>query len=65
MRSNRSDVGQHVFCADGDPNRYGAAQAAAEAGMQQKSAEFRERGGDVYLPADVVRAEAEETVAAD
>ena len=40
-------------------------QAAAEAGMQQKSAEFRQRGGEVYLPADVVRveaaAEAEET----
>jgi phosphomethylpyrimidine synthase len=47
-----------------------ATQAAAEAGMQQKSAEFRERGGEVYLPADVVAeadadAEAEESVAAD
>lgn len=34
-----------------------------------KSTEFRERGGEVYLPADVVRAdasaEAEETVAVD
>jgi phosphomethylpyrimidine synthase len=50
-----------------DVRDYAAAQAAAEAGMQQKSAEFRERGGEVYLPADVVRAaaEAEETVAAD
>jgi hypothetical protein len=37
---------------------------AIEAGMQQKSAEFRQRGGEVYLPADSVitaetRAEAE------
>jgi phosphomethylpyrimidine synthase len=42
---------------------------ALEAGMQQKSAEFRQRGGEVYLPADVVaeaaKVEAEETVAAD
>jgi phosphomethylpyrimidine synthase len=43
---------------------------AIEAGMAQKSAEFRQRGGEVYLPADAVaaegaRAEAEETVAAD
>jgi phosphomethylpyrimidine synthase len=38
---------------------------AIEAGMAQKSAEFRQRGGEVYLPADVVRAAAEETVAAD
>jgi phosphomethylpyrimidine synthase len=43
---------------------------AIEAGMQQKSAEFRQRGGEVYLPADVVageaaKVEAEETVAAD
>ena len=31
-----------------------------------KSAEFRQRGGEVYLPVDsVVAAEAEETVAAD
>ncbi|HYR08885.1 MAG TPA: phosphomethylpyrimidine synthase ThiC, partial [Longimicrobium sp.] len=48
-----------------DVRDYAAAQAAAEAGMAQKSAEFRERGGEVYLPADVVRVEAEETVAAD
>jgi hypothetical protein len=38
--------------------------------MAQKSAEFRQRGSEVYLPADVVAAEAakakaEETVAAD
>jgi hypothetical protein len=38
---------------------------AIEAGMAAKSAEFRQRGGEVYLPADVVRAaEAEETIAA-
>jgi phosphomethylpyrimidine synthase len=53
-----------------DVRDYAAAQAAAEAGMQQKSAEFRERGGEVYLPADSIvaaeaSAEAEETVAAD
>ncbi len=37
--------------------------------MQQTSAAFRRRGGEVYLPAEVVRAEGdaevEETVAAD
>ena len=42
--------------------------------MQEKSAEFRERGGEVYLPAEVVAgasvgtdasAEAGETIAAD
>jgi len=41
---------------------------AIEAGMQQKSAEFRQRGGEMYLPADAVRAadvDAGETVAAD
>jgi phosphomethylpyrimidine synthase len=52
-----------------DVRDYAAKQAEAEVGMAQKSAEFRERGGEVYLPADVVRAEAgveaEETVAAD
>jgi hypothetical protein len=42
----------------------------AKADMQQMSAEFRQRGGEVYLPADSVVAaeagvEAEETVAAD
>jgi hypothetical protein len=45
-------------------------QAEAETGMQQKAAEFRERGGKVYLPANSIvaaemGAEAEETVAAD
>jgi hypothetical protein len=54
----------------GLPNRdYAARQKEIEAGMQEKSAEFRERGCEVYLPADVVRvganAEAEGTVAAD
>lgn len=48
-----------------DVRDYAAAQAAAEAGMAQKSAEFRERGGEVYLPVQEVAAEAEETVAAD
>jgi phosphomethylpyrimidine synthase len=38
---------------------------AIEAGMQQKSAEFRQHGGEVYLRTDVAEAEAEETVAAD
>lgn len=41
-----------------------ATQHAHPAGMQQISAEFRNRGGEVYLPADVGAA-AEETVAAD
>jgi phosphomethylpyrimidine synthase len=52
-----------------DVRDYAARQKEIEAGMQEKSAEFRERGGEVYLPADVVRteadADAEETVAAD
>jgi phosphomethylpyrimidine synthase len=47
-----------------DVRDYAAAQAAAEAGMQQKSAEFRERGGEVYLRTDA-DAGVEETVAAD
>ncbi len=43
---------------------------AIEAGMQQKSAEFRQRGGEVYLRTDgtdgeAAKADAEETVAAD
>jgi phosphomethylpyrimidine synthase len=40
---------------------------AIEAGMQQKSTEFRQRGGEVYLRTDAVAAEAEteETVTAD
>jgi phosphomethylpyrimidine synthase len=52
-----------------DVRDYAARQQEIEAGMQEKSAEFRERGGEVYLPADVVRAaaeaHAEETVGAD
>jgi phosphomethylpyrimidine synthase len=49
-----------------DVRDYAAQQAAAEAGMQQKSAEFRERGSEVYLRTDAVApAEAEETVAPD
>ncbi|HEX8696440.1 MAG TPA: phosphomethylpyrimidine synthase ThiC [Longimicrobium sp.] len=50
-----------------DVRDYAAQQAEIEAGMQEKSAEFREKGGEVYLP--VVAAPAadaqEETVAAD
>jgi hypothetical protein len=52
-----------------DVRDYAAKQKEIEAGMQEKSAEFRERGGEVYLPADSLHAdasaEAEETVAAD
>jgi phosphomethylpyrimidine synthase len=55
-----------------DVRDYAAKLEAAEAGMAEKSAEFRERGGEVYLPAEVVAAaaaesgvEAEVTVAAD
>jgi phosphomethylpyrimidine synthase len=33
-----------------DVREYAAAQAAAEAGMAGKSVEFREKGGEVYLP---------------
>ncbi len=33
-----------------DVREYAARQAEAEAGMAEKSAEFRERGGEVYLP---------------
>jgi hypothetical protein len=48
---------------------YAARQKEMEAGMAGMSAEFRERGGEVYLPADSIvaaeSAEAEETVAAD
>ena len=51
-----------------DVRDYAAKQKEIEAGMADKSAEFRERGGEVYLPADIVRAdasaEAEETIAA-
>jgi hypothetical protein len=49
-----------------DVRDYAAKQKEREAGMAGMSAEFRERGGEVYLPADtLVAAEAEETVAAD
>jgi hypothetical protein len=40
-------------------------QAAAEAGMAAESAEFRQRGGEVYLPVEGVAMEAEAPVAAD
>ena len=33
-----------------DVREYAARQAEAEAGMAGKSAEFRERGGEIYLP---------------
>jgi phosphomethylpyrimidine synthase len=33
-----------------DVRDYAAKQAAAEAGMAEKSVEFREKGGEVYLP---------------
>lgn len=51
----------------GDPVRDNAAQLeAAEAGMASKSAEFRERGSEVYLPVvDESPFAEEETVAAD
>ncbi|HSU17225.1 phosphomethylpyrimidine synthase ThiC [Longimicrobium sp.] len=52
-----------------DVRDYAAQLEAAEAGMAAKSAEFRERGGEVYLPvvneAIAEAIEAEETVAAD
>jgi phosphomethylpyrimidine synthase len=37
-----------------DVRGYAAKQKEREAGMQEKSAEFRERGGEVYLPADTL-----------
>jgi phosphomethylpyrimidine synthase len=52
-----------------DVRDYAAQLEAAEAGMQEKSAEFRQRGSEVYLPVvdatSDAGAEAEETVAAD
>jgi len=49
-----------------DVRDYAAQLEAAEAGMAAKSAEFRERGSEVYLPVvDESEVEAEETVAAD
>jgi phosphomethylpyrimidine synthase len=52
-----------------DVREYAAKQGmestyAIEAGMAAKSAEFRQRGGEVYLPVDTV-AETAEPVAAD
>ena len=49
-----------------DVRDYAARQAEIEAGMQEKSAEFREKGGEVYLPVvDASAGTEEETVAAD
>jgi phosphomethylpyrimidine synthase len=49
-----------------DMRDYAAKQKEIEAGMADKSAEFRERGAEVYLPADsIVAADAEGAVAAD
>jgi phosphomethylpyrimidine synthase len=52
-----------------DVRDYAAKQKEIEAGMAGKSAEFRERGAEVYLPVDNIvadaSAEAEEPVAAD
>ncbi|HEY0038564.1 MAG TPA: phosphomethylpyrimidine synthase ThiC [Longimicrobium sp.] len=51
-----------------DVRDYAAKQKEIEAGMQEKSAEFRERGAEVYLPVDGIvaeSAEAQEPVAAD
>ncbi|HEV7586564.1 MAG TPA: phosphomethylpyrimidine synthase ThiC [Longimicrobium sp.] len=49
-----------------DVRDYAAQLEAAEAGMAAKSAEFRERGSEVYLPVlDGTEVETEETVAAD
>jgi phosphomethylpyrimidine synthase len=49
-----------------DVRDYAAQLEAAEAGMAAKSAEFRERGSEVYLPVlDGAEVESEETVAAD
>jgi phosphomethylpyrimidine synthase len=49
-----------------DVRDYAAKLEEAQAGMAQKSAEFREKGGEVYLPvADGTPAPREETAAAD
>jgi phosphomethylpyrimidine synthase len=37
-----------------DVRDYAAAQAAAEAGMAEKSVEFREKGAEIYLPEPAV-----------
>jgi phosphomethylpyrimidine synthase len=49
-----------------DVRDYAAKLEAAEAGMAAKSAEFREKGSEVYLPVvGAAAVTAEETVAAD
>ncbi|HEX8454117.1 MAG TPA: phosphomethylpyrimidine synthase ThiC [Longimicrobium sp.] len=48
-----------------DVRDYAAKLEEAEAGMAGKSAEFRERGSEVYLPVARTAADAQETVAAD
>ncbi|HEX8316842.1 MAG TPA: hypothetical protein VF632_00460 [Longimicrobium sp.] len=52
-----------------DVRDYAAKQKEIEAGMADKSAEFRERGAEVYLPVDGIDAadaeDAEEPVGAD
>jgi phosphomethylpyrimidine synthase len=49
-----------------DVREYAAKQAEIEAGMAGMSAEFRERGSQVYLPAETIASPgAEETAAAD
>ena len=51
-----------------DVRDYAARLAEAEAGMQEKSAEFRQRGSEVYLPVvdgASVEVEREEAIAAD
>jgi len=48
-----------------DVRDYAAKLQEAEAGMAAKSAEFRERGSEVYLPVVDIAAEREEAVAAD
>ncbi len=47
-----------------DVRDYAARQKEIEAGMADKSAEFRERGAEVYLPVGVVAGDAKEPVAA-
>jgi phosphomethylpyrimidine synthase len=47
-----------------DVREFAARQAEAEAGMAEKSAEFREPGGEVYLPVVEARAAADLSVTA-
>ena len=53
--------------ASPQPRPDAVSTCAIEAGMAQKSAEFRQHGGEVYLRTDIdeVETEAEETVGAD